>query len=190
MSKLIRLIYISRSNLQAIENVDIEPGIARILTISRINNRKRGLVGVLYFGNGCFFQCLEGEQETVDALYEKLKMDKRHSDLKVLSRQDITRLSFSQWDMKYVKIDTTINSFLESRGYSEFDPYKLDDRTTSDLIRFLKLAPDADDVAKAAAPATAMPAAATASPGMAQLSLAFSTLAVLLSIGALVIALQ
>lgn len=186
MSKLIRLIYISRSSLQAIEHVDIEPGIARILTISRINNRKNGLVGVLYFGNGCFFQCLEGPQEKVDALYERLKLDKRHSDLKLLSRQDISSLSFSQWDMKYVKIDTTINNFLAARGYKEFDPYQLDDRTTGDLIKFLKLAPEADAAPKPEGSVVAAPQHSW----MTRASLIFSALALILSLCALVISLN
>ena len=56
MEKLVQIIYVSRSSLNATVNfTGIEPKIARILAKSRLNNRKNGLVGVLYFGDGCFF---------------------------------------------------------------------------------------------------------------------------------------
>ena len=68
MTNLIQMIYISRSTFAQAEITNgIEPNVARILLKSRANNKKNGLVGVLYFGNGCFFQCLEGAAETVQA---------------------------------------------------------------------------------------------------------------------------
>ena len=65
----------------------IEPNVARILAKSRINNRRDGLVGVLYFGDSCFFQCLEGTESAVDALYARLQSDTRHTDIKLLSHK-------------------------------------------------------------------------------------------------------
>lgn len=189
MRDAVRLIYISRSTTETSNDLEFDPGVAMILAKSRTNNRKNGLYGVLYFGNGCFFQCLEGPAEKVDALYLKLHDDPRHKDLKLLSREKIQRLSFDKWDMKYVKLDQAINTFMKGRGYKTFDPYSMDDRTIEDLIQFLRMAPAADGVENADA-APASPATALASPGMAQLSLAFSALAMLLSIGALVISLQ
>lgn len=42
----------------------IEPSVARILSQSRLNNARRGLVGALYFGGGgCCFQYLEGRAQ-------------------------------------------------------------------------------------------------------------------------------
>ena len=96
MTNLIQLIYISRSTFAPTEISNIiEPNVARILLKSRVNNKKNGLVGVLYFGDGCFFQCLEGEAEAVDQLYETLLKDTRHKDLKVFSRKAIDTLTFS-----------------------------------------------------------------------------------------------
>jgi hypothetical protein len=146
MHKFIRIIYISRSTFQPIEKNDIEPGVARILSKSRSNNRKKGLVGVLYFGNGYFFQCLEGPHEQVDALYAKLQDDPRHTDLKVLARHSIDKPSFVKWDMKYVKLDQPTSLLLAKRGHKEFDPYKFDEQTIQDLIKFFKLAPDVESL--------------------------------------------
>ena len=59
MDRLVQIIYISKSSFTpTVNSAGIEPNVARILVKSRINNRKNGLVGVLYFGDGCFFQCL------------------------------------------------------------------------------------------------------------------------------------
>ncbi len=60
MPNLVWIIYISRSTFTPSGvSMAIEPNVARILAKSRVNNRRNGLVGVLYFCDGCFFQCLE-----------------------------------------------------------------------------------------------------------------------------------
>lgn len=125
MSNLIQIVYISRSTFAPTKTVaGIEPNVARILAKSRVNNRKRGLVGVLYFGDGCFFQCLEGEKEIVESLYKTLEQDDRHTDLKVLSNKPIAQCSFAEWSMKYVPLEEPMNKLMSANGYSEFDPYR------------------------------------------------------------------
>ncbi|CDS53478.1 hypothetical protein [Polaromonas sp. CG9_12] len=89
----------------------------RILLKSRINNRNNGLTGVLYFGDGCFFQCIEGEEEAVLSLLRKIKNDSRHSDITVRSRKLIKERSFGSWEMKFVAIEESMKELLESRGY-------------------------------------------------------------------------
>jgi hypothetical protein len=82
VSKLIQLVYISRSNLAALSNNhNIHPQVSQILGKSRRNNRAKKIVGALYFGNGYFFQCLEGEESDLLALYETMHADTRHTDL-------------------------------------------------------------------------------------------------------------
>lgn len=124
MKKLLQLIYISRSTFDSPEVINkIEPNVARILAKSRMNNRKNGLVGVLYFGDGLFFQCLEGEEEAVNVLLSKLEADNRHKDLKVISKKYIDKLSFGEWSMKFAPLDEQIANFLKENGYQTFDPY-------------------------------------------------------------------
>ena len=74
MSDLVQIVYVSRSTFTTIPaGLGIEPSVARILAQSRANNARRGLVGALYFGDGCFFQCLEGRAADVDHLYAALR---------------------------------------------------------------------------------------------------------------------
>lgn len=124
MKKLVQVIYISRSTFEStVISNKIEPNVARILAKSRINNRKNGLVGVLYFGDGVFFQCLEGEEYEVEKLLAKLAQDTRHKELKVISKKHIDRLSFADWAMKYAPLDDKITMFLKENGFQIFDPY-------------------------------------------------------------------
>lgn len=124
MKKLLQIIYISRSTFKSTEVINkIEPNVARILAKSRVNNRKNGLVGVLYFGDGVFFQCLEGEEDAVNSLLEKLAADPRHRDLKVISKKYIDKLSFGDWAMKFAPLDEQITNFLKDNGFQTFDPY-------------------------------------------------------------------
>jgi hypothetical protein len=138
MVNLIQMIYISRSTFAPAELTNgIEPNVARILLKSRANNKKNGLVGVLYFGNGCFFQCLEGAADAVDSLYEKLLKDSRHKDIKVLSRKPIDVLSFSNWSMKHVPLEDQMMKLLKSQGYKTFDPYNFNAEMTKNALELL-----------------------------------------------------
>lgn len=139
------MIYISRSTFPALGNSStVEPSVARILAKSRSNNRKKGLVGVLYFGDGCFFQCLEGNEKQVDALYETLLQDNRHKDLKILSRKMISQPSFSEWTMKYIALDTEVTDLMKKNGYEKFDPYQFDNEMTNKVLDLLHLANDSE----------------------------------------------
>ena len=105
---------------------------------SRVNNRKNGLVGVLYFGDGCFFRCLEGKEAEIDNLYAKLQQDPRHKDFMLISRKPISALSFTDWAMKYVPLETKLNKELQVKGYKSFDPYKFDDAMTAKVLKLLQ----------------------------------------------------
>ena len=151
MKNLIQIVYISRSTfLNAGDSMQgneasIESNIANILTESRANNLKKGLVGVLFFGDGCFFECLEGEETEVDKLYQTLVSDSRHKDLKILSRKNISHLSFKKWLMKYVPFDAEIKQLLRDNGYESFDPYAFDEAMITKVVDLLRVAKDPID---------------------------------------------
>lgn len=138
MSKLVQLVYISRSKLPEMGRSDIiAPQVAQILSKSRRNNRARQIVGALYYGNGFFYQCLEGEEKVLLALYETLKTDQRHTDLLIVSFRPIDRKSFGEWEMKYVPAEKDINRMLSGFGMSKFDPYRFDDQMNKQMLQLL-----------------------------------------------------
>lgn len=148
MKNLVQIIYISRSTFLNVSDsisdnsTSIEPNVANILNESRLNNLKAGLVGVLFFGDGCFFECLEGEESEMDKLYQTLMHDTRHKDLKVISKKSIGQLSFKKWLMKYVPFDAEIKQLLSDNGYRSFDPYAFDQTMITKLVDLLKIAKD------------------------------------------------
>lgn len=142
-SGLLRLVYVSRSSLPATDQPSgIHPELARILMQSRRNNPRQGLVGALYFGDGHFFQVLEGAATEVEALYRRLGSDPRHRDLKVLSRQPIAQLSFAGWAMKHVPNAAEVQSLLARHGLKQFEPAAFDPATLEAMVNLLIHGPD------------------------------------------------
>jgi hypothetical protein len=139
MSELIELVYASRSNVvRNRSDAGVEPEIGRILTQSRRNNEPLQIGGVLTFGNGTFFQCLEGERQAVEALYEKLHGDPRHRDVKLLRKGPIQQRRFKLWAMKYLSLDEALNGKLKKHGLEEFDPFRFDDQMIDDVLEVLR----------------------------------------------------
>ncbi len=138
MAELQQLVYISRAAFASSrEGLGVEPEVGRILVQSRLNNPRRGLVGALYYGDGCFFQCLEGSSEAIDTLYSTLLSDPRHRDLKVVHRRSIGATSFTDWAMKYVPGAHDVRTLLKKHGMSRFDPYRFEQEAIRDMVRLL-----------------------------------------------------
>lgn len=139
MSNLIQVVYISRANFNAAPaESGIEPTVARILQQSRINNPRLGIGGVLYYGDGCFFQCLEGEAAAVEQLLGKLKLDPRHADFEVVLRRDIKEREFARWSMKYVQVNDPVRNLLAGWGMKRFDPYQMNRERIAHLLQLFR----------------------------------------------------
>ncbi len=155
-SALYRLVYVSRATFKPFDlGIDsgLDGNVVKILNQSRRNNQKRNLVGALYYGGGCFFQCLEGRKEDIDALYAILLQDPRHKDLKILSSTAIEKIGFTSWEMKYATIDQEIRVFLRKYAMSKFDPYRFTTEMIDELVNTLQQAQD--DISTAALEAIA-----------------------------------
>jgi len=139
MSELIELVYASRSNVERNKGgLGVEPEIGRILTQSRRNNEPEKIGGVLCFGNDTFFQCLEGEREAVEKLYNKLHEDPRHREVTLLRKRPVERRRFKLWAMKYLTLDGALRAKLQKRGRDRFDPFTFDDETIDEVLDVLK----------------------------------------------------
>lgn len=139
MSDLIQLVYASRSNLESTHDAaGVEPGVARILTQSRRNNKPKNIGGVLCYGDGHFFQCLEGEREPVEALYSHLHEDPRHRDVTLLLKRKVGQREFKLWAMKYLSVDRVIREQLEREGLDRFDPYRFNEAAINRMLKALR----------------------------------------------------
>ena len=118
----VRLCYASQRNE---ENEDLLQDLRDILTEARDFNELNEICGVLYYADNAFFQCLEGEQEVVERLFEKIKNDRRHHNIKWLCTYAIDQNSFQSWSMKYVQRNTNIETFFLKMGENTFNPILL-----------------------------------------------------------------
>lgn len=72
-----------------------------LLLECRRNNQACGVTGMLLYGNGTFLQVVEGDDQVVDELVEKILKDSRHDDIQVLSRKSIAEREYAEWSMGF-----------------------------------------------------------------------------------------
>lgn len=96
---LVRLVYVSRNRLSG-DAAMMEREVANILAVSRRNNVRAGVTGALLFNADCFAQTLEGRRDAVEAVFERIQCDPRHSDTVVLQLEQAVP-AFADWSMAY-----------------------------------------------------------------------------------------
>ncbi len=72
-----------------------------ILQISRYNNSRANITGLLLYHEGNIIQFLEGEQEAVENLYNKIAKDHRHKGVLPLLRRMVRKRDFGAWSMGF-----------------------------------------------------------------------------------------
>ena len=93
-----RIVYLSTAR-QALADADVE----QILQVSRQNNARDGITGLLAYHDGCFFQTVEGPQMQVEQLMLRVRDDTRHANVLVLSDRPIDAAVFEDWHMAFVQ---------------------------------------------------------------------------------------
>jgi hypothetical protein len=73
---------------------------------SQTNNERKGITGLLLYKAGAFIQILEGEEESVVTLFNKISRDTRHTNVRKLVQQRIEKREFSRWSMGFGNLDT------------------------------------------------------------------------------------
>ncbi len=65
------------------------------------NNKKQGITGVLATVDSSFIQVLEGEPDAVNKIFEKIAVDSRHNNIRVVYRDKKNGRDFSHWWMGF-----------------------------------------------------------------------------------------
>jgi uncharacterized Fe-S cluster-containing MiaB family protein len=78
-----------------------EEDIDRLLKVSKDNNRKLGITGILLFIEGSFLQVLEGEKENVLDLFQTIRQDDRHYDVIIVFEGEKNKRNFEKWSMGF-----------------------------------------------------------------------------------------
>ncbi|EZQ06715.1 BLUF domain-containing protein [Acinetobacter sp. Ver3] len=118
--------------------------VREILTEARHFNFEHQISGALYYADGHYFQCLEGDQATLDILLQKLHKDNRHHQIRLFQRKNIEKKQFQEWSMKFVGRQSPVKQALIDMGFSQFTPTQFTQDQADYLIRFLTRAQDTD----------------------------------------------
>ena len=136
MNAIVRLVYASTATFEPQRDPNgIEVQVARILMQSRKNNARDQIGGVLHYGDGYFFQCLEGERESVNRTYHRISEDPRHEEVHLLLVENVDERMFLDWSMKYVGLEQEIDALLKRNGLEEFNPYRFEKTMIEALLQ-------------------------------------------------------
>jgi hypothetical protein len=130
---LYKLIYVSR----AAPGTDSQlPG---LLTEARERNLSLSITGMLIFAHGSFMQQLEGDAEAVDEVYASILRDPRHTDIRLLTREQAEQRRFADWSMgfEHPSDDTLARSlpgFKPSVTYPLVNPELVSNATVAETL--------------------------------------------------------
>lgn len=115
MGQIHYVTYVSRMTLKA----GVTPRtLSDIMTVAQRENSAHQITGFLCFGNGYFFQYIEGEKSAIEQLFGNIQRDGRNRDVTLKSKGVIEQRLFQDWQMLMVNINNpethedVINAFL------------------------------------------------------------------------------
>lgn len=83
-------------------------------------NSQYHITGCLLHHQGKFVQLIEGSREAVTRLFEKIKKDRRHTEVQVLNTQHSSNRMFADWSMIFDNIDVDFsNKAIDKKKYFE-----------------------------------------------------------------------
>ncbi|MDQ3245974.1 MAG: BLUF domain-containing protein [Pseudomonadota bacterium] len=75
-------------------------------------NALDGVTGLLIFNGTHFLQIIEGGEDSINELVERLRRDVRHSGFEIREEHKVTERAFPDWSMQMVRVST---DFVEAR---------------------------------------------------------------------------
>ncbi|HCT74767.1 MULTISPECIES: BLUF domain-containing protein [Psychrobacter] len=117
---LCQLIYISQITSTGLSSPSTLNDISEV-AIER--NQADNITGILCYGNGYFFQCVEGSEQDLTNLKNRLLVDDRHKELKILDFSEITERRFSNWSLRSITLERWMTKEPELKKLMPFKPY-------------------------------------------------------------------
>ncbi|WP_396220560.1 BLUF domain-containing protein [Gemmatimonas sp.] len=113
-----------------------------IMDTAAVTNEERAITGMLCYGGGRFLQALEGERLSVNALYNHIVKDPRHTNCQLLSVEEITARDFAEWSMKVVDWNDAVTAarqtvLLKHSGSRLFNPAQMSGQQAAAFLRDL-----------------------------------------------------
>ncbi|GGF15175.1 BLUF domain-containing protein [Hymenobacter cavernae] len=104
------LVYMSRA-VRPLSDQDLQ----ELLAQCRRDNARDNVTGILFYSHGNIAQLIEGEPAVIEALFQKIARDGRHSHVHKLVEKSIKQRSFADWSMAFHPLES--EAFHELAGF-------------------------------------------------------------------------
>ena len=118
---LFQLVYISRITSTGLSCSSTLNDIAKV---SIKNNTAEGITGILCYGNGYFFQYIEGSEQALTNLKNAILMDDRHKDMQPLEFSAISKRRFTGWSLRSITLEKWMINDPKIKALMPFKPYQ------------------------------------------------------------------
>jgi hypothetical protein len=99
--------------------------IQELLTLSRAENQKHQITGMLLLLNEMYVQLIEGAKDEIDQLYLKIRLDPRHMYVETLKEGWIAERYFADWQMGFDSYKLSLEQVKGSIDIAAEDSIKL-----------------------------------------------------------------
>lgn len=130
-SPLFQFVYISRITSAGLSCSSTLNDIAKV---SIKNNKAENITGILCYGNGYFFQYVEGSEQALTNLKNNILMDNRHKDVQPLEFSVIAKRRFTGWSLRSITLEKWMINDSQIKALMPFKPYQW---VAGDWERFL-----------------------------------------------------
>lgn len=114
--------------------------LVELLQKARDNNKREHITGILLYAQQRFIQVLEGTEEAVRKLFERIVEDPRHRKVTVVLEGSHTQRMFTNWSMGFKSL--TDFQFKEMSGFAHVEDFLQSQQVTDDshpVLIFLQL---------------------------------------------------
>ncbi|MEO0435397.1 MAG: BLUF domain-containing protein [Pseudomonadota bacterium] len=111
-AELYGLSYVSTQK-QAMGNEDL----LQLLVDARSKNGDMEITGLLLHRGDSFFQIIEGQQTSVQKLFNRIRNDDRHHRVEIVAEGPIGEREYADWQMAFVELDG--QDFTSMPGFSD-----------------------------------------------------------------------
>ncbi len=116
----------------------------QLLAVSRQNNRKNGITGILLYCDGCFIQVLEGSEDQVFQTFMRVEKDPRHRSINQVIDVYGDERNFQDWSMGFRVIEKEQADRSIFPGFTNYlRTGRLNDELRRELPRKIKVFLDA-----------------------------------------------
>ena len=133
--ELYQFVYVSRITSTGLSGASTLNDIAEF---SIKNNKSDNITGVLCYGNGYFFQCVEGTEQVLTNLKNRLLLDDRHKDIQTLEFSAISERGFTGWSLRSIILERWMVNDPKAKALMPFKPYNWAPNEWKQFLKILK----------------------------------------------------